>query len=59
LKYGAEEGWRRGRRRRKQLLDSLKEMRGYRKLKEEAIDRTLWRTSFGRGCEPVLRQTAE
>jgi hypothetical protein len=39
---------RRGRRR-KQLLDDLKEKRRYWKLKEEALDRTLWRTSFGRG----------
>jgi hypothetical protein len=35
--------------RRKQLLDDLKEKRGYWKLKEEALDRTLWRTRFGRG----------
>ena len=28
----------------KQLLDVLKEMRGYWKLKEEALDDTLWRT---------------
>jgi len=34
---------RRGRRR-KQLLDDPKERRGYWKLKEEALDRTLWRT---------------
>jgi hypothetical protein len=38
---------RRGRRR-KQLLDDLKEKKRYRKLKEEALDRTLWRTRFGR-----------
>ena len=38
---------RRGRRR-KQLLDDLKEKRGYCKLKEEALDRTVWRTGFGR-----------
>jgi hypothetical protein len=50
---------RRGRRRLKQLLDDLKETRGYRKLKEEALDRTVWRTGFGRGCGPVVRQTAE
>jgi hypothetical protein len=46
---------RRGRRR-KQLLDDLKE---YWKSKEEALDRTLWRTRFGRGYGPVVRQTAE
>ena len=32
---------RRGIRRRKQLLDDLKEKKGYCKLKEEALDRTL------------------
>jgi hypothetical protein len=47
---------RRGRRR-KQLLDDLKEKRRYWKLK--ALDRTLWRTRFGRGYGPVLRQTTE
>jgi hypothetical protein len=41
---------RRGRRRKK-LLDNLKETREYWKLKEEAIDRTLWRTRFARGVE--------
>jgi hypothetical protein len=49
---------RRGRRR-KQLLDYLKETRGYWKLKEEALDRTLWRIHFGRGYGPVVRQTTE
>jgi hypothetical protein len=49
----------RRRRRRKQLLDDLKEKRRYWKLKEEALDRTLWRTRFGRGYGPVVRQTAE
>jgi hypothetical protein len=39
---------RRGRRR-KQLLDDLKEKRRFCKLKEEALDRTLWRTRCGRG----------
>jgi hypothetical protein len=28
------------------------------KLKDEALDRTLWRTRFGRGYGPVVRQTA-
>ena len=32
---------RRGRRSRKQLLDGLKEKRGYCKLKEDALDRAL------------------
>jgi hypothetical protein len=49
----------RGGRRRKQPLDHLKETKGYWKLKAEALDRILWRTSFGRGCGPVVRQTAE
>jgi hypothetical protein len=49
----------RRRRRRKQLLDDLKEKRRYWKLKEEALDRTLWRTRFGRGYGPVVRQTTE
>jgi hypothetical protein len=49
---------RRGRRR-KQLLDDLKEKRRYWKLKEEELDRTLWRTRFGRGYGPVVRQTTE
>jgi hypothetical protein len=30
-----------------QLLDGLKENRGYWKLKEEATDRALWRTGLG------------
>jgi hypothetical protein len=38
---------RRGRRRRK-LLDELKERRGYSHLKEKAVDRTMWRAHFGR-----------
>jgi hypothetical protein len=49
---------RRGRRR-KQLLDDPKEKRRYWKLKDEALDRTLWRTRFGRGYGPVVRQTTE
>lgn len=35
-------------RRRKQPLDDLKEKRGYCKLKEEAVDHTLWGIHFGR-----------
>jgi hypothetical protein len=46
----------RRRERRKQLLDDLKEKKGYWELKEEALDRTLWRTCFGRGYGPVIRQ---
>ena len=47
-----------GRRHRK-LLDDLKERRGYSHLKEEALDHTMWRAHFGRGCRPVIRQTTE
>jgi hypothetical protein len=46
---------RRAGRRRKQLVDDLKENRKYWKLKEEALDRTLWRTRFGGGYGPVIR----
>jgi hypothetical protein len=41
-------------RRHKQLLDDLKEKRGYWKLKMEAVDHTLWRTLYGRGCGHVV-----
>ena len=46
-------------RRPKLLLDDPKETREYWNLKEEALDRTLWRTDFGRGCGPAVRQTTE
>jgi hypothetical protein len=49
----------RRRRRRRKLLDELKERRGYTHLKEEALDRTMWRTRFGRGLGPVVRHTTE
>jgi len=56
-------GWievteRRGRRGKK-LLDDLKERRGYSHLKEEALDRTMWRARFGGGFGPVVRQTTK
>jgi hypothetical protein len=41
----------------RKLLDDLKERRGYSHLKEEALDRTNWRTRFGRGFGSVERQT--
>jgi hypothetical protein len=44
-------------RRRKQLLAEFKEARGYWQLKEEELDRVLWRTRFGRDCGPVVRKT--
>jgi hypothetical protein len=43
----------------KKLLDDLKERRGYSHLKEDALDRTMWRARFGRGFEPVVRQTTK
>jgi hypothetical protein len=49
---------RRGRRHRK-LLDNLKERRGYFQLKEEVLDRRVWRARFGRGFGPDVRQTAK
>jgi hypothetical protein len=52
---GIEMTGRQGRRRRK-LLDDLKERRGYSHLKEESLDRTVWRARFGRGFGPVVRQ---
>jgi len=45
---------RRGRRRKK-VLDDLKDKRGYSHLKEEALDRTMRRNRFGRGVGPVVR----
>ena len=44
---------RRGRRRKK-LLDDLKDRRGYCQLKGEALDRTMRRNRFGRGFGPVV-----
>ena len=58
IKGGIEVTERRGRSRRK-LLDDLKERGGYSHLKEEALDRTMWRARFGRGFGPVVRQTTK
>ena len=58
IQRGIEVTRRRGRRRRK-LLDDLKERRGHSHLNEEALDRTVWRADFGRGFGPVVRQTAK
>jgi hypothetical protein len=54
IKGGREVAGRRGRKCRK-LLDSLKQRRGYSHLKEEALDRNMWRAGFG----PVVTQTNE
>jgi hypothetical protein len=58
IKRGVEVTGRRGGRCRK-LLDDLKERRGHSHLKDEALDRTMWRAGFGRGFGPVVRQTAK
>jgi hypothetical protein len=47
-----------GRRCRKPL-DDLKERRRYSHLKEEALDRIMWRACFGRSFGPVMRQTTK
>ena len=49
----------RRRRRRRTLLDYLKERRGYCHLKAEALDRTTWTARFGRGFGPVAKQTTK
>jgi hypothetical protein len=58
IQGGIEVTGRPGRRRRK-LLDDLKERRGYSHLKEEALDHTMWRAGFGRGFGADVRQTAK
>ena len=58
IKGDIEVTGRRGRKRRK-LLDDLKERRGYSQLKEEALDRTMCRARFGRGFGPLIRQTTK
>jgi hypothetical protein len=58
IKGGIEMTGIRGRRRSK-LLDDLEERRGYSHLKEEAVDRTMWRAHFGRKSGPVVRKTTK
>jgi len=58
IQRGIEGTGRQGRRRRK-LLDDLKERRGYSHLKEEALNRPMWRGGFGRGFGPVVGQTTK
>jgi hypothetical protein len=43
----------------KQLLDELKDKRGYWKWKKEALDPIMWRTRFGISYRPIVRQTTE
>jgi hypothetical protein len=57
-KRGIEVTGRQGRRRRKLLYD-LKKRTGYSNLKEEALDRTIFRARFGRGFGPVVRRTTK
>jgi len=56
---GEIEVTRRRGRRRKKLLDDLRERRGYSHLKEEALDYIRWRNRFGGGFGPVVRQNTE
>jgi hypothetical protein len=43
----------------KQLLDDLKEKKIDYNLREEATDRTRWRTGFVRGNGPVANQSTQ
>ena len=56
---GKIEVTRRRGRRRKMLLDDLKDRRGYSHLKEEVLDRTMWRNRLGGGFGPVVRRITE
>ena len=58
IQGGIEVTGRQGRGRRN-LLDDLGERRGYCHLKEEDLDRSMWRARFGRGFGPVVRQTTK
>jgi hypothetical protein len=51
---GEMEVTRRKGRRRKKFLDDLREGRGYSYLKEEALNRTMWRNRFGGGIGGLL-----
>ena len=44
---------------RMQLLKDYKKKRDYRKLEDEALDRTQWRTASGRCYGPIIRQATE
>jgi hypothetical protein len=37
----------------------VKDRRGYSDLKEEALDRTMWRNRFRGGFGPIVRQNTE
>jgi hypothetical protein len=49
----------RRRRRRKQIVDDLKDQRGSWKLQEEALDRSVWWNGFRKGHGPAESQTTE
>ena len=40
-------------------MDDLKDRRGYSQLKEEPLDRTMWRNRFGGGFGPVVWQITD
>jgi hypothetical protein len=46
-------------RRRKKLMYDLAGKRGYSKLREEAVDRSVWISGSGTGYGPVVRQTTQ
>jgi hypothetical protein len=50
---------RKTRKKTRKLLDDLKERRGYSHVKEEALDRTMWRARFGKDFGPLVRQTTK
>jgi len=56
---GEMEVTRRRGKRRKTLLDDLKDRRVYSHLKEEALDRAVWRNRFKGGFGPVVRHNTE
>jgi hypothetical protein len=53
---GKVEGMERPGRRCKQPLNNLKETRRYWKLKEVALDPTVWKTRLGRSCRKTMLQ---
>jgi hypothetical protein len=55
VQEGIEVARRRGRRS-KRPLDKLREKTWHWKLKEQALDCTLWRTRFGRGYGRIVKQ---
>ena len=58
IQEGIKVTGRQGRRRRK-LLDDLKERIGYSHLKEKVLYCSIWRGRFVRGFGPVVRQTTK